>query len=63
VKTTREIVIEIDYDTGEIKAEASGYEGEACSIDMNALLKGQVITETKHKDPRKDRKVATIQRT
>ena len=58
------IEIVISMDTGVVTAEASGYEGQACSLDLNAVMTaaGQ---KTKHtpKTPEKDQVVHRIQRT
>lgn len=57
------IVIEIDMKTGEVKAEALGYQGTACSLDMEPLMNA-MGKKTKHtpKAPEKDQTVARVQR-
>lgn len=59
----KEIIIDFDEDTGKVTAEASGYSGEACSVDMNAIMKVVGETTKRVKKPSRDRTVARVQRT
>lgn len=54
----REIELVFDLDTGQVEGEATGYTGNACSVDVNALLNaaGKVTTRIR-KDPRAEKKV------
>lgn len=59
-----QIDVVFDLATGEVKAEASGFTGQACSLDVDALMKA-IGTTTKRtpKRPEKDQNVARTQRT
>jgi len=60
----REIKIDFDFVTGTISAEASGYKGNACSLDVNQVMQsiGVVLNRRMKKDD-KDRKVLRHQNT
>lgn len=63
MKNGKTIVVNFNLIEGTIDAEASGYEGNACSLDVNAILKeiGN-ITQRKMKPRTKDQNVSRIQR-
>ena len=59
-----QITIEFDLVTGEIKAEAFGYVGSACSLDVNALMAAAgTVTKRVPKSPTRDQNVVRTQRT
>jgi hypothetical protein len=60
----REIEIDFDFVTGTISAEASGYKGNACSLDVNQVMQSiGVVLNRKMKKEDKDRKVLRHQNT
>lgn len=63
-KSAPKIEIEIDMTTGAVTAEAAGYAGQACSLDMNAIMDA-VGEKTKHipQAPERDQNVVRTQRT
>jgi len=57
------IEITFDFVTGGISAEASGYVGNACSLDINEVMKDLgKITRRRMKKDDKARKVARTQK-
>ncbi len=60
----KEITIDFDFVEGKIQAEASGYTGNSCSLDVNQVLKeiGAVLSRKMKRDS-KQRKVLRNQRT
>ena len=60
----KKIEIKFDFVTGEISLESSGFKGNACSLDVNNIMKkiGKV-TKRKMKRNDKDRKVLRHQKT
>jgi hypothetical protein len=62
-KNKQEIKVVFDTIKGTIEAEAFGYEGQACSLDVNAILKDIAKVQTrKMKRPTKDQNVSRVQR-
>ena len=50
----KRIDLEFDLDTGAVKAEAEGYDGQACSLDLDPILKatGTVTSRRPKTKPR-----------
>ena len=64
-KKGKKITLDFDFVEGKIHAEADGYEGNACSLDVNEVMKeiGVVLNRKMKRDGNKDRKVFRVQRT
>ncbi len=64
-KNAKTITLDFDFVEGKIHAEADGYEGNSCSLDVNEVMKdiGVVLSRRMKKDTSKDRKVFRVQRT
>lgn len=54
-KNKKTITFEIDISTGEVKAEAHGYEGQTCARDLDPLLEG---LDVKKRTPKRERSVS-----
>lgn len=56
----KQIELEFNLDTGEVSGESSNYEGQACSLDLGAIM-GAIGKETRRvrKDTTKE-KPATV---
>lgn len=63
-KNDEGIIIDFDFVSGRVDVEAVGFEGNACSIDVNDLMKtlGAEINKRKMKRPTKDQNVHRVQR-
>ena len=59
----RKIIIDFDFVNNTINAEADGYDGNTCSLDINAIMKEiGVVTSRKMKRPTKKKNVFRVQR-
>ena len=63
-KKNEGIIIDFDFVSGSVDVEAVGFEGNACSIDVNDLMKslGAEVSKRKMKRPTKDQNVHRVQR-
>ena len=63
-KNNEGIIIDFDFVTGRVDVEAVGFEGTACSIDINDLMRdlGAEVKKRTMKRPVKDQNVHRVQR-
>lgn len=59
----RGVTIIVNCDDGTLKAEAEGYAGENCSVDINALLAGAEIKKRTPKIPQQRQAITGKQQT